>query len=186
MVPGEKYAKALADGKAFLEARRRAEEKQAPGGWYGNASALSAAKPKWLDPSERDADAILETYGSISYAGLKSMVYAGLSKDDARVRRSVDWIKGNWTLEQNPGVGSAEGLFYYYHLMAKTLRARGEDTLVDSRGKTHDWRGELSEQLKSMQRTDGSWINVKSGRWLEDRPELVTAYAVLALQETQR
>jgi beta-lactamase regulating signal transducer with metallopeptidase domain len=185
MIPGEKYAEAIEAGKKFLEIRRRAEETQTPGGWYATQTPAATARPKWLDPSERSADAILETYGSMSYAGLKSMVYAGLSKDDSRVRRSAEWIRGNWTLENNPGVGTPEGLFYYYHLMAKALRARGEDQLVDARGKTHDWRAELSDQLSGLQRADGSWVNSASGRWLEDKPELVTAYAVLALQETR-
>ena len=36
--------------------------------------------------------------------------------------------------------------------------------------------------LVAAQRPDGSWVNA-ADRWQEGQPELVTAYAVLALEE---
>ena len=54
------------------------------------------------------------------------------------------------------------------------------DYLVDANGVKHDWRRELAEELASRQRADGSWINENS-RWLEGDPNLVTAYALMAL-----
>jgi squalene-hopene/tetraprenyl-beta-curcumene cyclase len=62
----------------------------------------------------------LRSYGSISYAGLLSYIYADLRKDDPRVAAVVDWLKNNYSLEENPGMGKA-GLFYYYQTMTKAL-----------------------------------------------------------------
>ncbi len=129
----------------------------------------------------------LRSYGSMTYAGLKSMIYAGLTKDDPRVRGAWEWITKNWTLEENPGMQLADparaqhGLFYYYHTLARAMNAYDEPTLTDARGASHDWRTELIAKLKHLQKADGSWNGEK--RWMEDNPVLVTSYAVLALQE---
>ncbi|MGB7159523.1 MAG: prenyltransferase/squalene oxidase repeat-containing protein [Tepidisphaeraceae bacterium] len=129
----------------------------------------------------------LRSYGSMTYAGLKSMIYAGLTKDDPRVRAAWDWISRNWTLEENPGMKLADpaqaqhGLYYYYHTLARALNAYDQPTLSDPTGKLHDWRIELIAKLASLQQEDGSWAGDK--RWMEDNPVLVTSYAVLALQE---
>jgi squalene-hopene/tetraprenyl-beta-curcumene cyclase len=54
------------------------------------------------------------------------------------------------------------------------------DKLVDSEGVAHDWRAELIQELARRQLKDGSWIN-ENDRWLEGDPNLVSAYALLAL-----
>jgi squalene-hopene/tetraprenyl-beta-curcumene cyclase len=126
----------------------------------------------------------LRAYGSMTYAGFKSMLYAGLSKDDPRVAAAMGWIRRNWTLEHNPnmpGELSLQGLYYYYHTFARALAAWGEEKVVDGKGVEHDWRAELVEKLAKLQRRDGSWVN-EADRWMEGIPELTTAYAVLALQ----
>lgn len=121
----------------------------------------------------------LRSYGSMTYAGLKSMIYAGVDKEDPRVKAAYDWIRRHYTLEQNPGMGDA-GLYYYYHTFAKSLDAMGDDWLVDADGNKHDWRREIAEELAERQRTDGAWANENS-RWLEGDANLVTGYALLAL-----
>ncbi|MDP6380591.1 MAG: terpene cyclase/mutase family protein, partial [Phycisphaerae bacterium] len=78
----------------------------------------------------------LKSYGSMTYAGFKSFIYANLKRDDPRVLAALDWIKKNWTVEENPGVGK-QGLYYYYHTMAKALAAWGEPTITDDRGFEH-------------------------------------------------
>jgi squalene-hopene/tetraprenyl-beta-curcumene cyclase len=124
-------------------------------------------------------DGGLRSYGSMTYAGLKSMIYAGLSKDDPRVKAATKWIQDHYTLDENPGMGDS-GLYYYYHTFAKALATLGDDKIVDGKGKSHDWRQELATQLAEKQQKDGSWVN-KTVRWLEGDPNLVTAYALLAL-----
>lgn len=125
----------------------------------------------------------LRSYGSMTYAGLKSMLYAGVDADDPRVKAAVEWAKQHYTLEENPGMGEA-GLYYYFHTFAKALATMGEPTLTDDAGVDHDWRQELVDELASRQRPDGSWIN-KTERWLESDPNLVTGYALLALSYCQ-
>jgi squalene-hopene/tetraprenyl-beta-curcumene cyclase len=121
----------------------------------------------------------LRSYGSMSYAGLKSMIYAGVSKDDVRVKAVVEFLKRNYALDQNPGMGQ-QGLFYYYQTMAKALAAVGEELFVDASGNQQDWKTQMRAKLKSLQRDDGSWVN-ETTRWMEGDPNLVSAYALLAL-----
>jgi len=121
----------------------------------------------------------LRSYASMTYAGLKSMLYVGVDKDDVRVKAAMDWIGRHYDLTNNPGMGQ-QGLFYYYHVFAKTLDASGNDVVVDSDGVEHNWRADLTSRLAKLQREDGSWTN-PADRWFEGDPNLVTAYSLLAL-----
>ncbi len=121
----------------------------------------------------------LRSYASMTYAGLKSMLYAGVKKDDSRVQAAMDWIGRHYDLTTNPGMGQ-QGLFYYYHVFAKTLDVAQSDFVTDSKGTKHNWRADLIKQLESMQSKDGSWTN-PADRWYEGDPNLVTAYSLLAL-----
>jgi squalene-hopene/tetraprenyl-beta-curcumene cyclase len=126
----------------------------------------------------------LRSYGSISYAGLLSYGYANLQRDDPRVAAVFDWLRAHYTLEENPGMG-AQGLYYYFHTMAKALSAHGVDELKLKDGRSVNWRRELAMKLIDLQQRDGSWSN-DNGRWWEKEPALVTAYAVLTLSMTHR
>ena len=133
---------------------------------------------------EVDGRRELRCYGSMTYAGFKSMVYAGLKHDDPRVRAALDWIRRYWTLDHNPNMPtkrSLEGVYYYYHTFARAMAAWGEDAVIDQAGREHHWRRELVEKLAKLQRRDGSWVN-EADRWMEGSPALTTAYAMLALQ----
>jgi squalene-hopene/tetraprenyl-beta-curcumene cyclase len=121
----------------------------------------------------------LRSYGSMTYAGLKSMIYAGLKRDDPRVKAAHNWIRKFYTVKTNPGLGQ-QGLYYYFHTFAKTLDALGADELEDANNVKHDWRKELTEQLAALQKENGSWVN-KADRWYEGDPNLATAYSLLAL-----
>lgn len=121
----------------------------------------------------------LRSYGSMTYAGLKSMIFAGLSKDDPRVKAAITWLAKHYTFAENPGLGDA-GLYYYFHTAAKALDVLGEETFSDAQGVAHAWRSELADALIQRQQEDGSWIN-ENPRWMEGDPNLVTAYALLAL-----
>lgn len=131
------------------------------------------------DEQRETASGGLRSYGSMTYSGLKSMIYAGLTKEDPRVKAALQWICKNYDLKNNPGMGDA-GLFYYYHTFAKALDVLGIDELEDAKGVKHDWRRELTEELASRQKDDGSWVNA-NGHWMEGDPNLATAFAVLAL-----
>ncbi len=131
----------------------------------------------------KTSDGGLRSYASMTYAGLKSMIYAGLTKDDPRVKAALNFIKQNYTLDENPGLGQT-GLYYYYHTFAKTLAALGTKEFVDSAGVSHDWRAELAAALAKRQNENGSWVN-KSDRFMEGDANLVTAYGLLCLAYTE-
>lgn len=128
---------------------------------------------------EIDGKTVQRSYGSMSYAGLMSMVYAGLEKDDPRVVAAVDWLRAHFTLEENPRMGQ-EGLYFYYYTMARALDALGEDTLTLKDGTEVDWRTELAKKLVSLHKHPGYWLNENS-RWMESNPYLVSAYTLGAL-----
>jgi squalene-hopene/tetraprenyl-beta-curcumene cyclase len=107
------------------------------------------------------------------------MIFGGLDKDDPRVRAALEWLAKHCTFVVYPGMGGA-GLYYYYHTMAKALDVLGDEVFTDAAGTAHHWRGELAQALVSRQREDGSWVNANA-RWMENDPNLVTAYALLAL-----
>ena len=122
----------------------------------------------------------LRSYGSISYAGLLSYIYANLKREDPRVVAVLDWLRANYTLEENPGMGP-QGLYYYLHLLTKALNTCEMDRLELKDGRVVDWRREVATRLINLQQKDGSWANT-NGRWWEKDPNLVTAYAVLSLE----
>lgn len=123
----------------------------------------------------------LRSYGSMSYAGLLSLIYAKLGPEDPRVIAVKEWLGKNYTLDENPGMG-AQGLYYYYQTMAKALSAANINMLQLENGKQADWRKELANRLLSRQRENGSWVN-DNGRWMESNPVLVTAFTVLSLEQ---
>ncbi len=123
----------------------------------------------------------LRSYGSMTYAGYKSLLFAGLAHDDPRVLAALGWMQDHYTLSENPGLGQ-QGLFYYRLAVARAFAASGSNTLTDSKGTTHDWRCELISTLAGSQQPDGSWVNAQD-RWMEGHADLVTAYAVLAIEE---
>ncbi|MDB6028369.1 MAG: cycloartenol synthase-like protein [Verrucomicrobiales bacterium] len=124
------------------------------------------------------------SYGSASYAGLLSYIYADLKPNDPRVKAVAGWLDRNFTLEENPGMGP-QGLYYYYHTMAKALTLSGVNTIETSDGKKINWREQLALKLINLQKADGSWAN-ENGRWWEKDPALVTSYAVIALELIHR
>ncbi len=121
----------------------------------------------------------LRSSGVMTYAGLKTFLHAGVTKDDPRVKAAIGWIRRHYTLEENPGQGQA-GLYYYYHTFGKAMNALGEDLFEDAKGKKHDWRRDLFEALKKRQKADGSWSNPDKA-FFENNPDLATAYVILSL-----
>jgi squalene-hopene/tetraprenyl-beta-curcumene cyclase len=121
----------------------------------------------------------LRSYASMTYAGLKSMIYAGVDAKDPRVQAAFKWIQKHYSLEENPGMGQA-GLYYYYHTFAKALAALNVTQLKDAEGNVHNWRMELTLHLLSLQKKNGSWVNAEK-KWMEGDPNMATAYSLLTL-----
>ena len=136
--------------------------------------------------SERlqEGTAPLRSYGSMTYAGFKSLLYADVSRDDERIVACLKWIRRHYTLNENPnmpGRQSKEGLYYYYYVFAKALDVWGKPVLIDAKGTPHNWRLELCRKVLSLQQADGSWVNT-SPRWLEGDANYVTGLTILTLQ----
>lgn len=127
----------------------------------------------------------LRAYGSMTYAGFKSYVYAELPADDLRVTAARDWIARHYTLEENPGLG-AEGTYYFLLTFGRALDAFGEPTLEvvaeDGSMRPVNWADDLIDRLGELQNADGSFRSVND-RWMENDPVLITSYAMIALGE---
>jgi squalene-hopene/tetraprenyl-beta-curcumene cyclase len=135
-----------------------------------------------VDPSTSDrytANGGLRSYGSMTYAGFKSLAYAGLTKDDPRTKAALEWISKNYSVKQNPGQGTA-GLFYYYNTFGNALSASGLEKIDTSQEGARDWRQDLVSELARTQQPDGSWVNANR-QWFENDPNLCTSFALLAL-----
>ncbi|TWT43562.1 hypothetical protein KOR42_44420 [Thalassoglobus neptunius] len=124
----------------------------------------------------------LRSYGSMSYAGFKSLVYAGLEKDDPRAKAVLEWISANYSLQENPGQGIA-GLYYYFHTFGTALDASGLEVISTPDGEK-DWRTDLVLHLGKSQRPDGSWVN-ENRQWFENDANLCTAFALLSLSHAK-
>jgi squalene-hopene/tetraprenyl-beta-curcumene cyclase len=145
------------------------------GFYYTPAGGGASMAPK--DPATPEGG--LRSYGSMTYAGLKSMLYAGLKQDDPRVKAASDWIAKFYTMDENPGLGQ-QGLYYYFHTAARTFKALGQEHFTDAKGQKHNWRIELSNKVLELQKPNGSWVNA-ADRWYEGNPDIVTAYCLVTL-----
>lgn len=151
----------------------------------------------------------LRAYGSMTYAGFKSYLYANLKRDDARVTAALNWIRDHYTVRENPGLGT-DGYYYYVVTFTRALGAWGEPRL-DVRAlaaspdnkpdaptpdsapgskpadpakpavQSRDWANDLVDRLAELQNPDGSFKSVDD-RWMENDPVLITAYALIALR----
>jgi squalene-hopene/tetraprenyl-beta-curcumene cyclase len=135
-----------------------------------------------------DGKVEIPSYASMTYAGLLSMVHAHLEKDDPRVQAAWDWIRRNYTLDENRGLGThtdptrgQQGLYYYFMVFAKALDVWGEDVVPTAEGENRRWAEELVVRLAALQREDGSWYNDEP-RWWERDPVLVTGYTLQAME----
>ena len=121
----------------------------------------------------------LRAYGSMTYAGFKSLLFADLPQDDPRIVEAWKWIENNYTLEENPGMGM-QGYYYYLCTMARALSTMGVDEING-----HNWREEMIDKLDELQYVNGGFRSVES-RWMENNDILITAYALIAAQYCMR
>jgi squalene-hopene/tetraprenyl-beta-curcumene cyclase len=160
--------------KALLFLQRCQNRKESnPAAWAGNDGGFVYASEGESKAGDHSS------YGSMTYAGLKSYIYCRVNRSDPRVQAAWNWLRGHYTVAENPGMGDA-GLYYYYHTMAKTLSVWGQELVTDSTGRRHTWQADLARELIGRQAGDGSWSN-KNSRWWEDNKDLVTGYSLLAL-----
>jgi len=142
-----------------------------PPGWFADSPEASTAGPSGSTP---------RGVGYLTFAGLKSLLYARVPRADQRVVAAATWGRAHYTTAENPGLGSV-GLYTYLYTMAKALKAyemagAGLAPPVQTR-----WRQEVVNRLLVLQHGSGAWKQNDS-HWWETQPDLVTAYALLTLQ----
>ena len=120
------------------------------------------------------------SYGSATYAGVLSYTWANVKKTDPRVQAVLKWVRDNYTVDENPGMGQ-KTVYYYYMVFAKALQAVGDDVIVDSKGRRHNWREDLARKLIALQHADGYWVNDVKDE-LQDNKVLVTAFTLNAIE----
>ena len=150
------------------------------GGFFYNPSQSKAGQEV-----QEDGTVTLRSFGSMTYAGMLALIYAGVDRNDPRVRSAFDWASRHWTIEENPGMGT-QGYFFFLNVLSRALNAYGVEWIPQAEDQLLNWRRETALRLVRTQRIDpetgqGYWRN-EDGRFWENDPVLVTAYSVLALQ----
>lgn len=135
--------------------------------------------------TNKEGVVVFRSYGSMTYAGLLSLIYADVNKNDPRVQSAFDWAVKHWTLDENPGMGD-QGLYYFYGVLSKALAAYGRDAIPAKDQTQIMWRDALAKKLINLQKIDsktghGYWVNTNNRFW-EANDILVTSYTLLALE----
>ncbi len=86
---------------------------------------------------------------------------------------------------REPRPGPAGPVLLLPHLRQDDGRARRADPGRTPRASSHDWKAELVAALAKRQEPNGGWVN-PADRFMEGDPNLVTAYALLALAYTRK
>lgn len=171
-------------GEVNTETWERAGGGTLVSGTDGGATYMPGSSPAGEDEIG-DGMYTARSYGSMTYALTKSYLLCGLGEGDRQFDAALGWILSHYTLDRNPGftdpAQSADGLYYYYLALARTLRMLPPDQIVNDQGAPIPWQKDLQDKLLNEQRTDGSWFNAMAPRWFEGAPTLCTAYALLAL-----
>ncbi len=116
----------------------------------------------------------------LTAAGAKSLLYAGVSADDVRATAAFGQLARRLSWRENPGLGET-GYFGYVFTLAKGLTAWDRANPGSTKVPCPGWRREVTEALLSRQNADGGWSS-RAADWWENRPDLVTAYAMLTLE----
>lgn len=120
------------------------------------------------------------SYGSMTFAGLKSLIFSSVDREDPKIQSAIEWVKKHYTVDENPNFDH-QALYYYYYSFARALSIYGERVITTMDGTKHDWYKDLAEKLISLQSKDGYWVNTVPKFW-EVNKDLVTAYSILSLE----
>jgi len=171
--------------KRFLD---RVQNKEATGTNNAGGFAYRPDDSKAGTTTNKEGVVVFRSYGSMTYAGLLSLIYSDVKKDDPRVLSAFDWAARHWSLEENPGMKD-EGLFYFYNILSKSLAAFGRETIPVKGKDPIFWRDALVKKLIGLQKVDsktghGYWVN-QNNRFWEANDVLVTSYSLIALEVAQ-
>ena len=175
----EEFVSRIQNRKESNDAEWVSEDPKDKGGF-----AYHPEESKAGEIEQDDGTVTFRSFGSMTYAGLLSLIYADVDRSDPRIKSAIDWSVKHWSLEENPGM-DAQGLYYFYNVLSKALAVYGENPLPTEEGDAINWRQELIKKLVSLQKIDedgnGYWVNDENRFW-EGDPVLVTGYTLIALQ----
>lgn len=178
-------ARAEVDWKATAEFITRMQNTPDAGAGEAGGFFYKPGESKAGTVTNESGRIVFRSYGTMTYSGMLALVYAGVDRDDPRVRSAFDWASKHWSLEENPGMGM-EGYYFFFNVLSRSLSAYGADLVPLADGTTVNWRKDVANRLLNSQKIDpatghGYWLN-EAGRYWESDPILVTAYTLLALQ----
>ncbi len=159
--------------------QNRSESNDQP--WAGNDGGFIYA-PGQSPAGEENGQ--YTSYGAMSFAGLKSLIFTQAKKDDPRVKAVWGWIKANYDFNQHPGMGMVS-YFYYLQTAAGALEAYGVTSVPDAKGRERNWIADMLTKVMSLQKDDGAWKNDNPKYW-EGNPLLATARAVITMNHALR
>ena len=140
-----------------------------------------AATPR--STTSATADDGLPGYGSMTYAGIKSMIYCGVIQGRPARQEGLRVDPEELHRGQEPRharrAGGVGPVLLLPHDGQVPGRAGRRLRSSDAKGDKHDWRADITAALAKRQRPDGSFVN--DTHWMEADPNLVTGYALMAL-----
>jgi squalene-hopene/tetraprenyl-beta-curcumene cyclase len=149
------------------------------GGFYFSPIVEKANKGGFAAGVDGHAAPHFRSYATATCDGVLALLACGVSRDDDRVSKAIEWLQRHDDLTYPDGVPTdqpepwGEAIrFYHYAVRAEAYAA------LDWPG---DWRAELSGLLAKQQAANGSFSNNASPLMKEDEPILCTALAIIAL-----
>ena len=90
-----------------------------------------------------------QSYGSATYAGIRSYTWANLKKTDPRTQSALSGSATTTHPRQNPGLGQKTLVLLLHGVREGAPWPRAETTIVDAKGGKHNWREELARKLSA-------------------------------------
>lgn len=129
----------------------------------------------------KNKENIVIPYGSMTFAGIKTLIFCSVDLDDEKLTAALNWVEKNFSVDKHPGMQKGDiAIYYYYYTLAKALNMleKSDATILEKR--KIQWKVLLAKKLLERQQKDGSWVN-KEKKYMEGVPVLCSAYAMNAL-----
>lgn len=182
----EEGSPAWKNAVAFIKRCQDSETNELPAMKAGNNSGgfvyVPGTSPFGTENARNGKAYVPRPYGSMTYEAVKSLVYAGMKKDDPALAAAFKWIRANYAVKEHPGAVGNEGYYYYIMAFAKAFTVAGMKEVDLPDGRKAAWAKDLAAHLISLQKPDGSFVNT-DGRWMEGNPVLATSFALQALSQ---
>ncbi|MCC7510262.1 MAG: terpene cyclase/mutase family protein [Planctomycetes bacterium] len=148
------------------------------GGFYFSPTDTAMNKGRH-QPAAGGRAAWYRSYATATCDGLLSLLAAGVSETDERVKAAASWLDKHPAIDHPAGIPQDDPTpwyvaVHYYHV---AVRAEAWRAL----GRKGDWKTQIERHLAASQRANGSFVNENSPLMKENDPVLCTALAVVAL-----